>query len=437
MSQQVNTLPSTPTAPIAVRCPPGRNAVRWLNTRHQHHQTAVTVNPPACLRLEVHEVAEAALDNMGHDASLATAIRPAEALAAAWLQARGVTDVLFVDCQVHPADRVRRTIEWFQGLGIRVWLCITRDDPLDLHAAAIETLVAERGGTSVSYDLLREQFPDRDGAALAPEGQLPNVPLVDVLAFRPACKELLSPQDFEQIDTMFLASIGSILQALETATDRRVTRAACKIFRHALEQTGSVTEFVVTTRAIQAAALRHGMNVRVAMPRLLGGEATIPRRGKLDTEGTWKALARYRDPDVGAAAAVYHRGVNPDLLPGLTIADVALQPDGSAIVTTPDGDHEVTGEPALFLRALVHYRRLTTSNPTASLFHTHRDERVQVSHLAAILAAPAQEIGHQLCPKPMYTTQLPNEQWLNRHGIQVAMIRRRDAKVLKARKVQQ
>ena len=29
------------------------------------------------------------------------------------------------------------------------------------------------------------------------------------------------------------------------------------------------------------------------------------------------------------------------------------------------------------------------------------------------------------------------EQWLNRHGIQVTMIRRRDAKVLKARKVQQ
>jgi hypothetical protein len=436
MSQPTNSFPSTPTAPIAVRCPPGRDTVRWLNARHQHHPTAVTVNPPACLRLEVHEVAEAALDNMGHDASLATGIRPAEALAAAWLHARGVTDALFVDCQVHPADRVRRAIEWFQGLGIRVWLCITRDDPLDLHAAAIETLTTEHGGSMVNYDFLRKQFPDRNRTATAPEGRLPNVPLVDVLAFRPACKELLSPQEFKQVDAMFLASLGAVLQALGSITDRKRTRAACKVFRRALEQTGSVAEFVVTTRAIQAAALRYGMNVRVSVPLLLGGEATIPRRGKLDTEGAWKALARYRDPDVGAVAAIYHRGVDPDLLPRLTVADVALQPDGAAVVSTPDGNHEVTGEPALFLRALVHYRRLTAANPTASLFHTHRDEQVQVSHLSAILATPAQETGHQLCTKRVYTNQLPDELWLSRHGIQVAMIRRRDAKVLKAKKGQ-
>jgi hypothetical protein len=434
MSRPQPALPTSAVAPVAVYCPPGRDTLRWLADRHAHHLHVVTVNPAACLRLEIHEAAEAALDNMGHDASLTAGVRPAEALAAAWLHARGVTDVLFVDCQIHPPDRVRRILDWFTSLGIRTWLCITRAEPNDLAAAALEKLTGDAGGHTVRYALLERHFPDRRKENNSPETtlNLPDVPMVDVLAFRQACRDLLLPDDFVKVDELFIATVARIDGKLRLSTDRQRTRAAQKIFRRALERTGDTNDFIVTVRAIQAAALRNGFNVRVAVPMLLGGEATVPRIGKLDAQNAWLGLARYRDPDVGAVAALYHHGIDPELMPELTITDVFFDTAGDATVATSEGVGSVSGPGALFLRALVRYRQLTASGTSALLFHTHRQTRVRPAHISTLLTVPAQEVGTRLCSKPLRQRHLDDELWLTRHGIDVALIRRRDAKDLKA-----
>lgn len=421
------------SAPVAVRCPAGRDQVRWLLDRHRHHPEVVTLNPPACLRLELHEIAEAALENLGHDRDLMAGTRSAETLAIAWMQAGGITDALLVDAQIHPADRVRAAVEWLLTVGARPWLCITRPDPYDRAAIAVEDLAAEYGGATVAYTKLADRFADVTQPA-GTQVDLPGVPYVDGVVFRPVCKALLAPEDFARVDTRFVATVRQVRAALRADTDRQRGRGARHIIRGILEDARSLEELIIDARAVQVGALALGVHVRVSMPALIGGDATIPRRGQLARTSAWEKLARYRDPDVGAVAALYFGGFDPETIPALTIADAQIRADGRVTITGPDGTVIVDEPQAKFLRALIIYRRLTAENDQARLLHTHRAETVRTHHISALLTRPATEVGVALAPTPIRATQLSSELWLTRHGITVEVVTRKDAKHLKSAK---
>lgn len=423
-----------PLEPIAVRCPPGRDALRWLMARSDHHPAVVVLNPPACTRLEIHEIAEAALENMGHDKDLMAATRSAESLAYAWLRARNITDALFADAPVHPVDRARRTIDWLQQCGVRTWLCIARDDPSDARSNGMEDLVIGLGGRVAPFAELQNRYPNTTRRrTAAAESRFPSVPFVDGVVFRPTCREALDPDHFAVVDARYMATLQSVYQQLADSTDRQRTRAAEGILRRTLDMSGDLDELLIDIRAAQMAALRHGFNVRVSTPLVIGADATIPRTGQLDKQNAWATLERYRDPDVAAVAAMYLQNIAPEAFPGIAIADATINPDGTVTLTAPTGPVTFTEPQATAMRALVYYRRLTTDSGNGTLFHTHRAEQIRPSQVAALLTAPATEVGVTIAPTPIRTSGLDDRSWLARHGIEVVLVTRSDAKNLKSR----
>lgn len=423
------TLPSAPTAPIAVRCDDNRTTIRWLNQRHEHHPTTVVINPPAHQRLELREVAEAALDSMHHDSSLSTGKRSAEVLAASWIKARTITDAVFVDCQVHPLNRVNNAVEWFRGLGVRVWMCASVNEPTDLRWAAIENLAATHGGTTILYSSFRARFDDISKPARI--AQLPvRVPLVDVLAFRPHCRDLLPPDTFEQVDRVFLETMQEMTAIVRRSTDRHRSRNFGRNMRQILLHATTTDDFVIKVRAIQAVGLREGFIVNVLTPLMLGREAVDPRPGKLDADGGWRTLQRYRDPDVGALAALTLHGLLPEEIVRLTIESTSIDADGTVQIRTGERSFGISGDPAVAVRALIHSRQLTSEDPREALFRTHRDEKLHTSRIYKTLAPVGAETGHEVTAQQLGRQRIDWELWLGHYGITVRVIGRHDARHL-------
>lgn len=140
----------------------------------------------------------------------------------------------------------------------------------------------------------------------------------------------------------------------------------------------------------------------------------LRQRGRLDG---------YRDPDIGATAAMYLAGLDPEYLVGLAVADIEAIGDGAVAVAVPgDADPVVVSAPgARFVRALVAWRIAAGADPDDLLFTTHRKASVTYSHVSNMLRTPG-EVGVRYAASPVRKSQPNSQTWLLRYGITISKL---------------
>jgi hypothetical protein len=287
---------------------------------------------------------------------------------------------------------------------------------------AAEKVAADWGVEVADGAALTKAWPDAPPPApeleLDRASGLPVLPRVDGIRFRSTCRDLLTPDEFAVVDAAFTAAVAELRSEIEELNEKYKTRQLNQRIRDHLAAARDTEELLLWARAAQVAGLPAGFHIRVDTTVLIGAAEALPRPGLAEPQRWWERLDLYRDPDPGAAAALYAAGIDPGALPALTVGSV----DGDKIRF--DGDSYDVNAGARFVQALAAFRRLADASDDDLLFATHRKSSVSATHVAGLIWGHAAQTGVRVAPLPAERTQPAAQTWLSRYGIKVSMPRR-------------
>lgn len=203
-----------------------------------------------------------------------------------------------------------------------------------------------------------------------------HLPADDYPTFRSACRELLTPEAFAEVDEFFVGHVHAGIELTATLPSGTTEReeAIAVYLQQQWHRVDSVSHFMVLIRATQVALFRSQLHMRVMLNRLLGTAETMPHDALRNPE-PWERLRVYADPARGATCAVAATGANPDELLGLKMSDVAH--DGSTVLM-PDGLVEVFEHAQVFVRAFREVRLLDGAGQDDLYFATHEGPMPEV-----------------------------------------------------------
>ncbi|MCR4511735.1 hypothetical protein [Aeromicrobium sp. 50.2.37] len=210
--------------------------------------------------------------------------------------------------------------------------------------------------------------PDDVHAVKPPSAWPEHLPSDDFPTFRAACRDLLTPEAFAEVDQFFVRYVRAGIKLASTLPDGMTEReeAIAAYLQHQWHQVESVSHFMVVIRATQVALFKSQLYMRVVLNRLLGTAETMPHEALREPE-PWQRLRAYADPARGATCAVAATGADPDELLGLRMSDVA--PDGSTL-RMPEGTVNVFEHAQVFIRAFREVRLLDGANGDDLFFAT-------------------------------------------------------------------
>lgn len=416
----MTTPPTACGDPVVVCVPDDGDLYRWIHTRRRYHATVVPVLVEVVTRQAMSYVADATLVGMGKDPWLSVSKRPAEALAVAWMTAGGDTDALIGFAQTLSGHILDVAPTLYCGAGVTPWFVFstTGDDRRARRAAAG---YADRIGVELTdADVLLDTFADTaEQPDDAPIDALPPLPRVDGIRFRSTAKQVLSRKEFRVVDARFVELIDEFLDVFATTPNKRRFVNDLERQVHArLRDTASLDEFVLTVRAAQVAGLRSKLHVAVDTTTMLGAAASLPRPGLAGPQRWWEALDTHRDPDPGAAAALYNAGIDAEDLCSLRLADIAS--DGDGVVVTTGSERMVIDDGARFVRALVTLRTVMGASEADPLFSTHRADVVRPQHITALIWGQQLNCGVSVAAGRGERRHPSDRDWLARHGITIA-----------------
>lgn len=396
----------------------------WVATRRRHHRHVAGVLTEVARPQALSVVSDAVLEGLGKDPWLTVSKRPAELLAASWLLAGDATDVIVGYAQCLSPWLAPNVAEWSVGLGVTPWFLFSTfdDDPVARQRA--EALAAAWGVELTGFDAVFDRWADTDDhvdPAPEPAVSFPRVPRVDGIRFRSTVHRLCDPDDVKVIDDLFTTTVTRMCDEVAAFGPKHRTRRFEALVVTHLDRCADVEEAVTVTRAAQVAGVRTGFRVDVDTLRLIGGLTGLPRTGTAVAQRWWEGLDRYRDPDPGAAAALYLAGVDPEVLPELRISDITLPATtgGPVEVVTANGAVNVDGPGVRFLVALTHLRLLAGAGTADRLFTTHRKDEVRTNHIVKLLWGTAVETGVEVASTPTHRKHPAARDWLTRHGVAV------------------
>jgi hypothetical protein len=376
-------------------------------------------------------VADAVLSSMGKDMRLSTTVAAALPLAAAWIAGARISDVVILSGQDLSPAVLADIAEWFGALGARSWFILPDpadgvDDPRIARcvatleafcmAAALGDLWHELRDTRV--ELLWQEDPLDD----PPSQPLWMVPRVDGLFFRDACRRLLQPEVFVEVDKLFVGLVREFLAAISDEPGIDATAEIEALVASRLEVASGDEELLVVVRAAQVAAVRRRYRIRVDTTLLLGAAATLPRPGLAGPQRWFERMMAYRQPDPGAVAALYWKGMDLRAISLLSVGDVAV---AGSVVRVQTGTEELVfdGPAAVFLRAQWFRRVLGGAASSDRFIVTHRGPWASDEYLADQLRYPSDELGCRLIdPVPARSAHTSGRLTLTRYGIEVTKV---------------
>jgi hypothetical protein len=408
-------------APVVAVLEDRRDLFGWVLGRRAHHPGVVGVQVGVVDRQSIGGVADAVLAGLGKDPWLSVSVRPTELLAGAWLSTGEVTDALIGYPQLLSDWLLPEVVAWFVGLGVRPWLLFTTFDNEPAITEAAAKVAVSWGVEVVGADVVDEAWPDTATSSTVPASAtmsgLPTLPRVDGLKFRSACRDLLSTDDFATVDARLLRLVAEMRTDMAGLAKQNQTRLFERLLWPRVAAASDTEELLLIVRAAQIAGVTHGFHITVDTAVLLGAAEALPRPGLAGPQRWWEHLDIYRDPDPGAAAALYAAGVDPETMPTLTVGDVAENK-----VRCGDDEIPVT-EGARFVEALVMLRRLAGAADGEALFTTHRATSVRPQHIAGLLWGVRTHAGVAVAPTPPSRRLPAAASQLGRYGIRVSKVR--------------
>jgi hypothetical protein len=419
--------------PVVVYAEPDVERTRGLHRAWEGHQARIAVAAP----YGPHEHLPAqVLDALGKDISLSSGRvhgQNGTNLAAAWITAIGITDILLTGAERLSLEEVRGWVRWLAGFGVRSWLLFATSTPRRPEpslAAAFEMLADDWGAERQPESRLLRHWPTapagarRTGTSHAPEH--PFVPRVQGPMFIPTCQSILAPDAFDDIERRFDALVETIRSDVAPIEGRNANDRVCAVIRRHLDATRSTDEGVLVAVAAQVAALvPAGWHVSVNLQRLTAALEVLPRTGRADAEGWWQRLLAYRDPLVGTVAALYMADVDIIDQTHLTLGGVSVASNGRVSVCRPSGGKVILGEEqGIFLRAQLAFRQLHGVDSDGMLLRTHRADAASRRHLRHTLHVPMAEVGVNASDVPVRNERMTNPIWLDRYGITVTKLER-------------
>lgn len=416
------TVPSLPwevpaPAPPAVTVVPADTATAHRLRRIASPGVVLVTRFVSDNNADLESAAAGILVGLGKDPMLAYAKRWASLITSGWLATSGIHTAVIVDPDDY-SGAVRDTIvEWLAGHGVRTWFAWNA--PTD---GTFAPAVVARGAVEVGEAEFWSTFPTgpRPEAPEPTSSSLPRLPRVDAMAFRSACRDLLSAEDFAVVDERFRGLVAELRSTI-AAHRKPYNRADLRLLRRLIDQAPDTEELILAVRAAQIAFLLQGRHVSVNSTALLGAAESLPRRGHSVSQRWWERLEAYWDPDVPAAVALHHAEVTVNELCTLTLADVEVKAPDEVAVTIERGDEplhaELSGPAGRFVAALVVFRQTSGATPEERLFVTHRSGHIARKFAAdRLLRDPAVEVEvrahHRLDHR-----QASDTTWLDRYGV--------------------
>ena len=284
-----------------------------------------------------------------------------------WTQAENIRHLVVCDAQRLPPELWDELATITAGAGRRLWM-IVRDEP-----GGPEPRAAARCGP----DDLASKLPVptvTDEAAFDDRVLLPQE---SFLTFRWACSRRLSPEQFAQVDAVYLETYQATTSWLQCRRWRdRPTRQEVVGQLRALTSTSrSSTETVVRLRAAQAAYFCDGVLLHLDNTRL-AQQPDVPATG-LNPPVAMR-LRRLVTPAWACALALTHAGrMNTKTLARLQVGD--LRDDGQ-LLTVGDQRIDVPAHAAGVVRAQLLVRRQAGAGDADPLL-THAGQAINTATL--------------------------------------------------------
>jgi transcriptional regulator with XRE-family HTH domain len=399
-------------------------------------------------------LASAVLEGLGKSQQLTVLKRKPGPVALAWLCALGSMAlptekeprplVLALEAQNLAVTEATEFSAWCETAGIDVCFvfAVGAEDPegaqLESHALWCD-LQSRRGVERVEWAELEAELGSRPNSPkidplAEPAGAGPawRVPRADGVVFRSACRDLLSPAHFAEVDALFVARVNSFLEQFRALGPDPETRRLEPVIRTAIEVAPSTEELLVMVRAAQVAALRYGFHLAVDTPCLVAAAEVQPRRGLAVPQDWWRRLEAYQDPDPGALAALWVAGIRPGNAAVLRIDDVRVHElaDGSRHVRVTSGGQEYAIDPqaAKFLIAQRFYRTLSATLDSAAvsgtepLFCTYFGPGISAKTALNRLQEVDTELGIALIEDKVATNEPAAKTSLARYGLKLSKL---------------
>lgn len=337
------------------------------------------------------------------------------ALAALWLHAHGLRDVIVVGLEALPADLLPELIELTTLSGTSLWLIADQVLPDDLTSVLADWPVQPCPPQQFSARwLTAADTPPADADPVpAPSTPLPPVvPLVDFTVFLATARRQLSVSDFAAVEQRYVAERDAALEQVAAGA------APVQVLRTALGQCRSASAAAVTVRAVQAAAFRHRVHLRVRIDMLLALDDYAPVAAAADPQ-TWELLHTYRQPLRQAACALTLAGLSPTEQAQLLLGDL----DPLAPAVRVQGSWRALPDAARpTLVALLASRRVVGAGDRDLLLARLDGSPVGPRTLPDMVATVQRETGVRLTVGQVERVPEPTARWARRRGITVSTL---------------
>ena len=417
---RIITLPYDAQAPWAASGPHGAGVVTATVRPGRSGPNAVTV------------LADDLLTELGHPGVRATEdlVGMAAPYLSSYLAAHHIDDVVLTAAErLHPA-----AVAPLRALlgPARLWLAgeapfdprprLSQADSVLLTAAQLATTWQERRAPKPCA-----AAPCRPPLALAVSEPFPPVPADEALTFLASTTELLDTDDAQQVRTVTLEAAGRTVRACAPLLpgapghDRLRGPSAIEVAAHHVrleaEHAHDVNEAVARLRGVQLGLLRAGWWLDVNIDPFVETYLTTPDLVHGDP-ARWTQLGAFRQPHIGATAALAAAGVGRAALETLPASAVALT---GASIRERWRSHPVPLPARFFLRAQHAYLRVHGAD-AGTRFLSALDETGQLAPLhtgqvRTAIAAPAKHLSLLFHDRPRAWTHTDERAWARRWAL--------------------
>lgn len=334
-------------------------------------------------------------------------------LAATWLDAHDVTDLIVVGIEMLPAELLPELIDLTTLAGSALWLVADHRLPATTTELLTDWPTATLGPVPFASRWLSpttEPEPEPANAPLPDDSGLPAaVPYADVAVFRASCRQLLEADEFAAVDERYLAAFDAADSALGAEAD------LCEVVRDAVLACRSCVETTVTVRAVQAAAFRRGTYLKIDLPTLLAHDDHV-RAAAAGDPASWRSLRAYRHPHRQSICALTLLGASPTQLQATSVADLA---DDTTTLTINGRELPIPCAARPVLRALKTTRMAVAAADDEPLVADLAGSPVSERAMANVIGRVPAELGFRLDVGQIHRTPPAAHVWANRRGIRI------------------
>jgi hypothetical protein len=382
--------------------------------------------------------------------------RRAWPLAQLWLRAEEVQDLYVLRAHLLGTRALGRLVELQRACGLQLWLIVHRP----ALRATQQRLLDAAGWRGLPLEALRRRWrpaarnTDANHQVEAHPDRFPAVPGADFPVFRAACRRLLDPDSFAQVDRCYCDALRQILKwlAQRHANLRNLERLHSQTHRqgwrwaeaddayrrershtlalawdhftnevanrlHALTATSrSSAETLVRLRGAQAAFLRYGLLLQLN-PAMLATFDTQHGRPVLDQPVAARLRGCCTPLHTAAAALALLTGAHPEELVRLRVGDVTHNGGAVRLAGQP---YTVPEYARSLVRALLLQRGQQQATPDAPLLAGYRGRHATSDTVRRTLDQVAVQAGVTIPSLRSFERPARPAAWLVEHGLSLA-----------------